>query len=91
MGVGTFGKVKLAVHDGTDLKVAVKIINKAKMLTMDMHEKIRREISILQALRHPHVIRLYELIDTPTDIFMAMEYVPGGELFDYIVQHSRVS
>lgn len=90
LGVGTFGKVKLAIHEGTDLKVAVKIVNKAKMLTMDMHEKIRREISILQCLHHPHVIRLYELIDSPTDIFMAMEYVPGGELFDYIVQHSRV-
>jgi len=90
LGVGTFGKVKLAVHDTTGQKVAIKIINKSKMQSMDMHEKIRREINILQQLRHPHVIRLYELIDTPTDIFMVMEYVPGGELFDYIVQKSRL-
>eukprot|EP00922_Rhytidocystis_sp_ex-Travisia-forbesii_P044740 GHVS01066676.1.p1 GENE.GHVS01066676.1~~GHVS01066676.1.p1 ORF type:complete len:847 (-),score=66.73 GHVS01066676.1:451-2991(-) len=60
------------------------------MQSMDMHEKIRREINILQSLNHPHVIRLYELVDTPTDIFMVMEYVPGGELFDHIVQKSRL-
>merc|ERR1719264_1978864 len=55
-----------------------------------MHEKIRREINILQFLKHPHVIRLYELIDTPSDIFMVMEYVPGGELFEHIVHKLRL-
>eukprot|EP01069_Polyplicarium_translucidae_P012388 Polyplicarium_translucidae@DN514_c0_g1_i1.p1 len=61
------------------------------MQSMDMHEKIRREINILQSLHHPHVIRLYELIDTPSDIFVVMEYVQGGELFDHIVQKSRLA
>eukprot|EP01057_Protomagalhaensia_wolfi_P004082 Protomagalhaensia_wolfi_Nauph_80__4081@NODE_413_length_2567_cov_91_540348_g309_i0_p3_GENE_NODE_413_length_2567_cov_91_540348_g309_i0NODE_413_length_2567_cov_91_540348_g309_i0_p3_ORF_typecomplete_len134_score8_88Pkinase/PF00069_25/3_5e25Pkinase_Tyr/PF07714_17/5_3e16APH/PF01636_23/0_044_NODE_413_length_2567_cov_91_540348_g309_i012541655 len=92
LGVGTFGRVKLALHEKTNQKVAIKIINRAKMQTLDMHEKISREISILQRLGpHPHIIRLYELLDTPTDIFMVTEYVPGGELFDYIVQKARVS
>lgn len=40
---------------------------------------------------HPHIIRLYEVIDTPSDIFVVMEYVPNGELFDYIVSKGRVS
>eukprot|EP01056_Protomagalhaensia_sp_Gyna25_P004842 Protomagalhaensia_sp_Gyna_25__4841@NODE_4_length_9419_cov_51_362367_g3_i0_p3_GENE_NODE_4_length_9419_cov_51_362367_g3_i0NODE_4_length_9419_cov_51_362367_g3_i0_p3_ORF_typecomplete_len512_score50_08Pkinase/PF00069_25/1_1e80Pkinase_Tyr/PF07714_17/1_2e50Pkinase_Tyr/PF07714_17/1_5e03Kinaselike/PF14531_6/2_7e20Kdo/PF06293_14/2e08AdenylateSensor/PF16579_5/8_9e03AdenylateSensor/PF16579_5/1_1e07APH/PF01636_23/2_2e05WaaY/PF06176_11/1_4e05YrbLPhoP_reg/PF10707_9/1_5e05Pkinase_fungal/PF17667_1/2_9e05Pkinase_ len=91
LGVGTFGRVKLALHEKTNQKVAIKIINRAKMQTLDMHEKISREISILQRLGpHPHIIRLYELLDTPTDIFMVTEYVPGGELFDYIVQKARL-
>mmetsp|Transcript_50675 Transcript_50675/g.109980 ORF Transcript_50675/g.109980 Transcript_50675/m.109980 type:complete len:503 (+) Transcript_50675:112-1620(+) len=90
LGVGTFGKVKLAEHTMTGQKVAVKIINKKKMEQMNMHEKIRREINILQFLKHPHVIRLYELLDTPSDIFMVMEYVPGGELFDHIVHKLRL-
>lgn len=90
LGVGTFGKVKVASHVKTEQKVAIKIINKRKMEQMNMHEKIRREINILQFLKHPHVIRLYELIDTPSDIFMVMEYVPGGELFDHIVHKLRL-
>lgn len=32
----------------------------------------------------------YQVISTPTDIFMVMEYVSGGELFDYIVKHGKV-
>ena len=47
------------------------------MQAMEMLEKIRREISILDCLDHPHITRLYELIDTPTDIFVVMEYVAG--------------
>ena len=47
LGVGTFGKVKLAEHSLTGEKVAIKIINKLKMESMNMHEKIRREITIL--------------------------------------------
>lgn len=90
LGVGTFGKVKMAEHELTHQKVAIKIINKRKMENMNMHEKVRREINILQYLKHPHVIRLYELLDTPTDIFMVMEYVSGGELFDHIVHKLRL-
>ena len=61
LGVGTFGKVKLAEHSLTGQKVAIKIINRRKMEQMSMHEKIRREINILKFLKHPHVIRLYQL------------------------------
>lgn len=39
---------------------------------------------------HPHIIRLYEVIETPTDIFVVMEYVKSGELFDYIVEKGRL-
>lgn len=39
---------------------------------------------------HPHIIRLYEVIETPTDIYVVMEYVKSGELFDYIVEKSRL-
>lgn len=90
LGVGTFGKVKLAHHERTGLKVAIKVISRAKMRSMNMDEKTAREISILQCLRHPHIIRLYEILDSPSDLFMVMAYVDGGELFDYIVQRSRL-
>lgn len=57
---------------------------------MEMAEKVRREINILKMCTHPHIIRLYEVIDTPTDIFVIMEFVSGGELFDYIVSRGRL-
>lgn len=39
---------------------------------------------------HPHIIRLYEIIETQSDIFVIMEYVKSGELFDYIVEKGRL-
>lgn len=55
-----------------------------------MADKVKREINILKKCSHPHIIRLYEVIDTPTDIFVVMEYVSNGELFDYIVSKGRL-
>jgi len=75
----------------TGHKVAVKILNKAKIKQLGMEEKVQREINILHLCTHPHIIRLYEVIDTPTDIFLVNEYVSGGELFDYIVSKGRLS
>ena len=40
---------------------------------------------------HPHIIRLYEVIETASDIFVVMEFVNGGEIFDYIVERKRLS
>jgi len=90
LGVGTFGKVKVGSHELTGHKVAVKILNRQKIKSLDVVGKIRREIQNLRLFRHPHIIRLYQVISTPTDIFMIMEYVSGGELFDYIVKHGRL-
>lgn len=75
----------------TGHKVAVKILNKAKIKQLGMEEKVQREINILHLCTHPHIIRLYEVVDTPTDIFLVNEYVSGGELFDYIVSKGRLS
>ncbi|CAI5454505.1 unnamed protein product [Caenorhabditis angaria] len=90
LGVGTFGKVKVGIHEATEYKVAVKILNRQKIKSLDVVGKIRREIQNLSLFRHPHIIRLYQVISTPSDIFMIMEHVSGGELFDYIVKHGRL-
>ncbi|XP_060574981.1 5'-AMP-activated protein kinase catalytic subunit alpha-2-like isoform X19 [Ruditapes philippinarum] len=90
LGVGTFGKVKIATHQLTNHKVAVKILNRQKIKALDVVGKIRKEIQNLKLFRHPHIIKLYQVISTPTDIFMVMEYVSGGELFDYIVKNGKL-
>ena len=90
LGIGSFGKVKVAEHVLTGHKVAIKILNRKKIKAIDMEEKVRREIKILRLFMHPHIIRLYEILETPHDIFLVMEYVKSGELFDYIVEKGRL-
>ncbi|KAK9107451.1 hypothetical protein Syun_023462 [Stephania yunnanensis] len=90
LGIGSFGKVKIAEHVLTGHKVAIKILNRRKIKSMEMEEKVRREIKILRLFMHPHIIRLYEVVDSPTDIYVVMEYVKSGELFDYIVEKGRL-
>ncbi|KAG9252007.1 kinase-like domain-containing protein [Emericellopsis atlantica] len=89
LGEGSFGKVKLAIHNGTGQQVALKIIARKKLISRDMAGRVEREIEYLQLLRHPHIIKLYTVIKTPAEIIMVLEYA-GGELFDYIVAHGRM-
>jgi carbon catabolite-derepressing protein kinase len=58
LGEGSFGKVKLATHQVSGQKVALKIINRKRLVTRDMAGRIEREIQYLQLLRHPHIIKL---------------------------------
>ncbi|CAG8650278.1 9992_t:CDS:10, partial [Racocetra persica] len=89
LGVGSFGKVKLAVHTVTGHKVAMKFINRRKIANLDMLGRVKREIQYLKLLRHPHIIKLYEVITMPTDIIMVMEYA-RGELFNLIVEKGKM-
>ncbi|KAI9031179.1 kinase-like domain-containing protein [Hyaloraphidium curvatum] len=79
----------VAVHAISGHRVAMKIVNRRKIVNMDMVGRIKREIRYLKTLRHPHIIKLYEVITTPTDIMMVMEYAPY-ELFNYIVEKGRL-
>lgn len=53
-------------------------------------KRVTREIKILKRNRHQNIIQLYEVLDTPTTIFLIMENADGGEMFNYIVSHQRV-
>lgn len=89
LGEGSFGKVKLAFHLGTGQRVALKIINRKTLAKSDMQGRIEREISYLRLLRHPHIIKLYDVIKSKDEIIMVMEFA-GRELFDYIVQKGKM-
>ncbi|GFE53502.1 histone kinase [Babesia ovis] len=91
LGVGSFGKVRLGIHCETGQKVAVKIIHKDNGMQQGALSRLGREIRAMSGLRHPNVVYVHELIDTPTTLFIVMEYVEGHELFDYISQHVRIS
>ena len=86
IGEGTFGKVKLGVHTQTLDKVAIKVLEKERICDVADVERVSREIHILKLIRHPNIIQLYEIIETPKQLFLIMEYLESGELFDYIVK-----
>jgi len=90
IGFGTFGKVKKGKHQLTNARVAVKIVNRKIVEERKMTKKYRIEIQCMRrCVYHPHVMRLYEVIDTPRDVFMILEYCPNGDLFEYICQFGR--
>jgi 5'-AMP-activated protein kinase catalytic alpha subunit len=67
IGQGTFGQVRLATHILTDEKVAVKTLQKDKIVEQSDIERVTREICILKILRHPNIIQLYEVTLTNLD------------------------
>lgn len=89
LGEGSFGKVKLAQHLTTGQRVALKIINRKTLAKSDMQGRVEREISYLRLLRHPHIIKLYDVIKSKDEIIMVIEFA-GKELFDYIVHRGKM-
>ncbi|GKB92435.1 CBL-interacting protein kinase 18, partial [Tanacetum coccineum] len=82
LGQGTFAKVYHARNLKTGKSVAVKVIDKAKVMQNGLIDQIKREISVMKLVRHPNVVQLYEVMASKTKIYFAMEFVKGGELFN---------
>lgn len=73
----------------TSAKVALKIVNRRRIVNLQMVQRLKREVQYYRQLKHPHIVKLYEVITTPTDIILVLEYA-NGELFNYIVEKGRV-
>jgi 5'-AMP-activated protein kinase catalytic alpha subunit len=86
LGQGTFAKVYHARNLVTGVNVAIKVVDKEKVLKVGMVDQIKREISVMRLVRHPNVVELYEVMATKTKIFIVMEYAKGGELFNKIAK-----
>lgn len=91
IGEGTFAKVKFAKHTETGESVAIKVMAKTTILKHRMVEQIKREISIMKIVRHPNIVRLHEVLASQTKIYIILEFVMGGELYDKIVQQVKLS
>ncbi|XP_059297752.1 CBL-interacting serine/threonine-protein kinase 11-like [Lycium ferocissimum] len=91
LGCGAFAKVYHArdVKDGHS--VAIKIINKSRVSNAILMSNIKREISIMRRLSHPHIVKLDEVLATKTKIYFVMEFVKGGELFAKIAKAGKFS
>ncbi|XP_051899032.1 serine/threonine-protein kinase BRSK2-like isoform X4 [Pristis pectinata] len=90
LGKGQTGLVKLGIHCITGQKVAVKIVNREK-LTESVLMKVEREIAILKLIEHPHVLKLHDVYENKKYLYLVLEHVSGGELFDYLVKKGRLT
>lgn len=88
LGTGAFGKVfKTHNKHNKDHLVAIKVMNKAKLA--DHLDAIQEEIEILTKLDHPNIVRYYETYIDEKYIYLVMEFIGGGELFDKITQQEN--
>jgi serine/threonine protein kinase len=91
LGKGSFGKVKLGLHTPSGEYVAVKILEKAMLKKDEDIVRLKREIDILRKARHPHIVQLYETVETENYHFFVMEYAELGELSEYIESRGKLS
>ncbi|CAN1230065.1 CBL-interacting serine/threonine-protein kinase 12 [Linum grandiflorum] len=86
LGHGTFAKVYHARNVKTNESVAIKVIDKEKIMKGGLIVHIKREISNLRRVRHPNIVHLFEVMATKAKIYFVMEYVRGGELFNKVAK-----
>ncbi|CAI8610861.1 unnamed protein product [Vicia faba] len=91
LGEGNFGKVKFARNTDSQQPYAIKIVDKNKIIDLNITNQIKREISALKLLRHPNVVKLYEVLASKTKICMVLEYVTGQELFHKIASKGKLN
>ena len=91
LGQGTFGKVKLGIYIPNNEKVAIKILEKNRIIEKDDEIRVKREFDMLAQFSHPNVILVAEIFESEDSYYSVMEFCEGGELFNYIVKKNRLS
>ncbi|CAF0801397.1 unnamed protein product [Brachionus calyciflorus] len=85
IGEGSFAKVRLGYHLITQQMVAVKVINKREVLKRNyLRANLRREACMMQRMQHPHIIQLYEVMETENCYYIVMELIDGIEFVKYL-------
>ncbi|KAJ9543414.1 hypothetical protein OSB04_023121 [Centaurea solstitialis] len=90
LGYGAFAKVYHGRDVHTEQSVAIKAINKQRIVKGGLAANVKREISIMRRLRHPNIVRLLEVLANKKKIYFVLEYAKGGELFAKVAK-SRFS
>ncbi|XP_020593761.1 LOW QUALITY PROTEIN: CBL-interacting serine/threonine-protein kinase 11-like [Phalaenopsis equestris] len=91
LGCGSSAKVYLARNLRTGQTVAIKCFSKLRLSKSELVNHVKREISILRLLRHPNIIHLHEVLASRSKIYLVLDYVKGGELFERVFNAGRLS
>ncbi|KAJ1697712.1 hypothetical protein LUZ63_006224 [Rhynchospora breviuscula] len=91
LGEGGFSTVKFARHVETGRSFAIKILDRHSVLARKFHDQLKREIGSLKQLKHPNIVRLHEVSASQTKIYIVLEYVSRGELYNVIADKGRLS
>lgn len=86
LGQGNFAKVYHCKNLSENESVAIKVIKKERLKKERLVKQIKREVSVMRLVRHPHIVELKEVMATKGKIFLVVEYVKGGELFNKVAK-----
>lgn len=90
LGTGTFGRVYLVKRQSSkDEYYAMKILKKSEIIRLKQVEHIISEKKILSEIHHPFIVNLLDWFQNDSNLFMLLEYVPGGELFSHLRRARR--
>lgn len=89
IGDGNFAVVKTCIDRKSGEKLALKVIDKSKTQGAKETKMIENEVMTMRKIQHPNCVRLYDVIDTQKELFLVMELIPGGDLFDRIVEKGK--
>ena len=84
LGHGSFAKVYHARNLKTGQHVAMKVVGKEKVIKVGMMEQVKREISVMKMVKHPNIVELHEVMASKSKIYISIELVRGGELFNKV-------
>jgi serine/threonine protein kinase len=89
LGSGQFGKVKKVQLKGTNSLYAMKVMKKEDIVKNGMVESCKAEKAIMQNITHPYIVKLHYAFQTKDKLYLVMDLLPGGELFDHLSKEGK--
>ena len=84
IGQGAYALVRIGFHKPSNKEVAIKIYEKSKLVEPQRRKSVKREIKLMERMKHPNICSLYDVLETSTQLFIVMEYVGGDSLHSYL-------
>ena len=87
LGQGSFGQVRLGTHRKSGVPCAIKIIKKSLLSQAEIYETLmKQELEVLEKTDHPHITRVFELLEDKRQYYVIMELISGGNLLEKVIE-----